>query len=327
MLYNILPEWLYNLIGKNFVLEFVYEIRVRLNKPILINYKGNFVALADKDNFKQPPICASRDLIEYILSVSTKQSLYAFNDEIKHCYITTDGGIRIGICGVVVKENGKVSTIKNITSLNIRISHQVPNCSENIINFICQKNQVKNTLIISPPSCGKTTLVRDIICKLSNEKQIFNILVVDERYEIAGSFGNKNIEVGSFVDVISGSDKEFAFYEALKTMSPSVIATDEISDEKDITAVKYAIKSGVKVIATAHAESINDLKYKKYFAEILEKKFFDRIIVLSKRNGVGTIEGVFDENLRCLFLPYMLWKFYYVSLLFVHLELLAIFIN
>lgn len=312
MLYNILPEWLLNIINKNYILEFVFEIRVRLNKPITINYKGNYQVLVDKDNFKKTPIFASHDLIEYILQVSTKQSLYAFNDQIKHCYITTESGIRIGVCGSVVVNNGQVSTIKKITSLNIRISHQVPNCSDNILGFVCTGKTVKNTLIISPPGAGKTTLVRDIVCKLSNEKNINNILVVDERFELAGSPGNKQIEVGQFVDVISGSDKSFAFNEALKTMSPSVIVTDEIAEEKDIVSVANAIKSGVKVIATAHAENINDLKFKKYLNCLVDDKYFDRIIVLSKRNGVGTIEGVFDENLRCLFVPYMLWKYYFV---------------
>ncbi len=306
MLYNILPEWLFNLINKNFILEYVYEIRVRINKPITINYKGNYQVLVDKDNFKHPPICATKDLVEYILSVSTKQSLYAFNDQIKHCYITTDAGIRIGVCGTVVQNSGAVSTIKNITSLNIRISHQALGCSEPIINFVCAARTVKNTLVISPPGAGKTTLIRDLANKLSNEKNINNILVVDERFEIAGSFGNQNIEVGEFVDVISGSNKSFAFFEALKTMSPSVIITDEISEEEDIASIKSAIKSGVKVIATAHAESIKDLKFKKHFDKLLENKFFERIIVLSTRNGVGTIEGVFDENLRAIYVPYML---------------------
>ncbi len=306
MLYHILPEWLVNLISKNFVFEYVFEIRVRIGKPITVNYKGEYHVLTDKENFKHPPVIASRELVEYILSVATKQSLYAFNDQVKHCYVTTDSGIRIGLCGTVVQNAGKVSTIKNITSICIRISHQALNCSENIIGYVCASRVVKNTLVISPPGAGKTTLIRDIVCKLSNEKNINNILVVDERFEIAGNFGNQNIEVGNFVDVISGSDKSFAFNEALKTMSPSVIVTDEISKESDIDSIKQAIKSGVKVIASAHASCINDLRQKKYFSELLEYKYFDRIIVLSTRNGVGTIEGVYDENLRQLFVPYML---------------------
>lgn len=311
MLYNILPEWLYNEITKSYITEFIYELRIRANKPIVINYKGVYQVITNKDGYKNIPIIATGDLIEYVVSVATKQSLYAYNEQIKHCYITTDSGIRIGICGRVVMNDNKVATVKNISSINIRISHQVPNCSEKVLNFVCGNGRVKNTLIISPPGAGKTTLIRDLTLKLSNEKQIKNILVVDERFEIAGSGNSQYLSVGDYVDVISGSTKSFAFNEALKTMSPAVIVTDELSTENDIESVKQAIKSGVSVIATAHASTIEDLKYKKYFESILKDKYFDRIVVLSTRNGVGTIDGIFDDNLRCLYIPYMLWRFFW----------------
>ena len=303
---SLLPEWLYDEISKNFIQEYIYEIRIRINKPIVVNYRGTYTLLSKKEGYVSNYLFASADLVNYILAVATKQSLYAFNDQIKKCYITTSSGIRIGICGEVVQNAGKVSTIKNVTSLNIRISHQVKDCSEKIINFVCSNGMVKNTLIISPPGAGKTTIIRDIANKLSNEKQINNILIVDERYEIAGTTNNNNLEMGMFVDVVSGSNKNFAFDECLKSMSPSVIVTDEISEESDIMSVAKAIKSGVKVIATAHAENINDLKHKKYFEFLLEHRYFERIIVLSKRNGVGTVEGIFDENLRGIYLPFML---------------------
>ena len=305
MLFSILPEWLYNLITRNYIMEYVYEIRIRIGKPITINYKGSYNMLIEKEDYKSNMVIANSDLINYILSVATKQSVYAFNNQIKHCFITTDDGIRIGLCGQVVYNNGEVSTIKNVTSLNIRISHQVMDCSKRVINFICSSGIVKNTLIISPPGAGKTTLIRDIAYKLSNEKNIQNVLVVDERFEIAGGYNNQNIDIGQFVDVISGSDKSYAFKEALKTMSPSVIITDEISEEVDINEIKQAIKSGVKVIATAHAESVNDLKFKKYFEGLIKDKYFDRVIVLTSRNGVGTVDGIYDENLRGIYIPYM----------------------
>lgn len=306
MLYKILPEWLYDLITHNYIYDYVYEIRLRLNKPIMINYKGDYKMLTQKVDYKTNMVIANSDLIDYILSVATKQSVYAYNNQIRHCYVTTESGLRIGICGQVVYNGNEVATIKNISSLNIRISHQVPDCSKRIINFICQEGTVKNTLIISPPGAGKTTLVRDIAYKLSNEKNIQNVLIVDERFEIAGNLKNEELQVGQFVDVISGASKSFAFGEALKTMSPKVIITDEISEESDIAEVKQAIKSGVKVIATAHAEGINDLKFKRYFDSLLEGRYFERVIVLSTRNGVGTVEGIYDENLRGIYIPYML---------------------
>lgn len=306
-MYEILPEWLFKKLSTDYVIDYIQEIRLRVNQPIVINYKGCYKIITDKIGYVVQNILASQELVSYVVSSATKHSLYAYNNQIKQGYITTDGGLRIGLCGTVVYDKDEVWTIKDISSVNIRVSHEVLNCSEKIINFVCGNNGVvKNTLIISPPGAGKTTMIRDIVNKLSNEKQINNILVVDERFEIAGQMKSQNFLLGQFVDVISGSSKSYAFNECLKTMNPRVIVTDEVSKEEDLLSIKQAIKSGVKVIATAHAENINDLKFKKYFSMILQDKYFDRIVVLSKRNGVGTVEGVFDENLRGLYLPFML---------------------
>lgn len=299
---KLLPGWLFELINKKYILDFIYEIRVRRNKPVMINYRGRYENLTD-DRYNQFVI-ASGELINYIVTVATKQSIYAYNDEIKHCYIQADSGIRIGICGTAVYENGKILTIKNISSLNIRIAHNIENCSSKIIDYICQNQVVKNTLIISAPGQGKTTLVRDIANKLSNEKKINNILIIDERFEIAGN-GDKNLDLGKTTDIMSGCEKSIAFNDAIKTMSPNVIVTDEISSSQDLNSVRQVIRSGVKVIATAHANNIINLKEKRYFKEIIEEKCFDRFVTLSNRNGIGTIEAVFDESLRAIYIPYL----------------------
>lgn len=303
-MFKLLPNWLFDIIAKLYLTDYIYEIRIRLNKPIVINYRGIYEILKDNSSYKSKIICANNELINYIITVATKQSIYAYNEEIKHCYIQAESGIRIGVCGTVVYNNGKILTIKNINSLNIRVAHQVFNCSEKIIDFIYINRMVKNTLVISPPGQGKTTLIRDIVYKLSDEKKVNNILVIDERFEIAGG-GDKELNVGKLTDIISGCEKSVAFDETLKTMNPSVIVTDEISSEKDINSIKQAIRSGVNVIATAHAGNIQDLKNKKYFEDLVKDKCFERYIVLSSRNGVGTIDGVFDESFRILYVPYL----------------------
>ena len=303
-MFKLLPNWLFDIIAKVYLLDYIYEIRIRLNKPIMINYRGKYEQVKDNSNYKSKIIYANNELINYVVTVATKQSIYAYNEEMKHCFIQAEAGIRIGICGTVVYNNGKILTVKNITSLNIRIAHQVLNCSEKVIDFIFVNKTIKNTLVISPPGQGKTTLIRDIIYKLSDEKEVNNILVVDERFEIAGG-GSRELNVGKNTDIISGCEKSIAFDEAIKTMNPSLIVTDEISSEKDLTSIKQAIRSGVKVIATAHASGIQDIKSKKYFEEFLTEKCFERFVVLSNRNGVGTIDGVFDEGFRVLYVPYL----------------------
>lgn len=300
---NILPDWLYKQILNNYNLSGIQELRIRKNQPIQICYKGSYVELKGNSGLYLKPIIATTELIDYIISNVTKKSLYAFEEQIKNGYIVTENGIRIGICGTVVNSNDKITFIKNITSLNIRIAHSVRGCSGEIINYIYSNGLVKNTLIVSSPGAGKTTLLRDIINKLSEEFDVKNIMVVDEKFEIEEEHQLYNL--GKNVDVMQGSNKKFAFYSGIKVMNPNVIATDELITEEDIEGVKFAIRSGVKVLATVHANSLEEIKSKLYFDKIINDKYFERIIVLSKRNGVGTIEGVFDENTFALFLPYL----------------------
>ena len=255
------------------------------------------------------PLYATSETLEQIISVATKHSLYAFDEQIRNGYIITENGIRIGLCGTAVVKDGKISLIKKISSINIRIGHDIVDCSRDIIHFIISGQKVKNTLILSAPGEGKTTMLRDIVKKLSNNFNIPNIMVVDEKFELSGEC--QNFDLGKNVDVMQGSNKKFAFFEAIKVMNPSVIATDELVSEEDIDGVKFAIKSGVSVVATVHAKSIDELKSKPYFEKLLTNNYFERFVVLSKRNGIGTIEGVFNEKSFALFLPYLKWDYIY----------------
>lgn len=301
---NILPAWLYLAISKEFPDDCIYELRVRLNKPLIINYKGRDYNLRLNNGLRNDVYTVDENLISYIISVATKQSLYAYAEQIQKGYISTDNGVRIGLCGTAVYNNESITMFKKITSLNVRIGHNIYGCSCDIVKNIVGENGVYNTLIISPPGAGKTTMLRDIVVKFSSDKCIKNILVIDERFEISGL--NQEFDLGENVDVISGTTKYFAFKECLKVMNPSVIVTDEISEECDLESIKLAAKSGVRVIATAHANDITELKSKKYFKCLLEDGYFERVVVLSKRNGVGTVEGIFDNNSKLIAVPYLI---------------------
>lgn len=305
MLRALFPPEICKLINSRFNMSGVYEIRVRIDKPIYINYYGEYIAL--KGEFGEV-YYSDKKLVEYIIASATDSSIYRFNNQIKEGFITTETGIRIGLAGEVVKENYEVKTIKNLSGLVIRIPHEIKGCSREIMPFIVSSNNINNTLIISPPGCGKTTILRDICHQLSLEPRLYNILVADERFEIASvDRGIPRMDVGLTSDVISGGDKDFSFSVGIRSLKPDVIVTDEIGSKSDAVAIKQASLSGVKVIATAHAETIRDLKNKVNIWDLVKNKIFERIVILSSRKGIGTIEDILDSEFVSLI---NLWCFY-----------------
>lgn len=300
MLNDLFPALLIKAVSK-FEFNKLTEVRLRRNCPVIVNYMGKNLILKTEDG---EPLYVNREIIEFVLKKATEYSIYAFNNQIKQGFITARGGIRIGIAGESVNsDNFLPKTIKDINSMNIRIPHEVVGCSNLVFKFIYSENEIKNTLIVSPPGAGKTTLLRDIARNLSfvNDK-IINTLIVDERFEIASCVdGQPMLDVGIYSDIVSGATKEFAFLNAIRALRPDVIITDELAGEDDIRACENAINSGVKVIASVHASSINELKNKFEFSNLLNERLFSRIIILSSKNGPGHCERIFDENLKCIY--------------------------
>ncbi|MBR2970566.1 MAG: Flp pilus assembly complex ATPase component TadA [Clostridia bacterium] len=258
----------------------VYELRLRLQR-VSVNYGGRFFGLSDV-GLGSGGFTVTASEIEEVMLKASGHSIYAVNEQIKSGFLCLSGGIRIGVCGEVVL--GK--TIKNFTSLNIRFPHEVVGCAGGIIGLIARERGCYNTLIVSAPGIGKTTLLRDLARQLSNRGS--NVLIADERYEIAAYNDGKSLDVGKNTDVISGTSKDFAFSQGIRYMRPDIIAVDEITSNDDVKAVCRACSSGVSVIATIHASGF---EYKNRF---LELNCFQRIVVLG--GGVGQIQGVFDGN-------------------------------
>ncbi len=298
MLVSLLPQNLVNALDK---LDYskLQEIRLRRNAPVVVCYDGkNQLLLSDQEK-----IFVSTATIEYVLRKATENSLYAYTSEIKRGFITAKGGIRLGLAGESVGADSFMpSTIKNIHSINIRIPHQVKNCSSKVFKFIYQNSSLKNTLVVSPPGAGKTTLLRDIARKLSEEGPRYNVLLVDERHELAAcENGQATLDVGEYTDVITGAGKKYAFTSGIRALRPDVIITDELMDKEDAEACKTAMRSGVKVLASIHANNHIDLLDKDDFKELLNGQYFERIVVLSNKQGVGTIEAIYDEKLKCVY--------------------------
>lgn len=301
MIKNFIPENIYQALIKKCNFNEINEIRIRENKPILIicNSKSYFLTKEGISSNLNQAIYGDSELINYIVYKASDYSIYSVNEQIKQGFITVCGGIRIGLCGEVVKDKN-IKTIKNFSSLCIRIPHEIKNSSLNIFSHILNNTDLNNTLIISPPGAGKTTLLRDIIYQFSNHNYPYSIFIADERGEITGG-QNSSLNLGNFCDSLCYHNKKDSLLMGIRSMAPDIIVTDEIGFEEDFGAIEYAVNCGVCVIASLHAKNIEDLKSKPEFKNILEKKYFKRIIVLSKKNGPGTIEGVYKENLTKIY--------------------------
>ncbi|MCL2050105.1 MAG: stage III sporulation protein AA [Lachnospiraceae bacterium] len=272
------------------------EIRFSVRRPVRVVLKNKefFLDLSGKP-IKSKETCwiINEKEIDEILNYVCKYSLYAFEDEISQGFITIPGGHRIGLAGqVVLNSENKVRNIKNIRFLNIRVSHEIIGAAGKILPFVFDK-RLFNVLIIAPPGCGKTTMLRDLIRQVSDGSPNmpgFQIGVVDERSEIAGSYlGIPQNDVGTRTCVMDACPKVQGMMMLIRSMSPEIVAVDEIGSKEDLEAIKNVITCGSKIFATIHGYSMADVKG--------FKDMFERFIILHKKGGICRVKEVWGEEI------------------------------
>lgn len=286
------------------------EIRLRINAPLLMIYENKEYFVTDDaklvDNPSQAVLITKNEIRETMEYISN-YSLYAFEEELKQGFITINGGHRIGIAGKTILEQDSVKGMKHISFINIRLAHQVKGCAAPVLPFLInnQSNGIYHTLIISPPRCGKTTLLRDLIRILSDGSKYLpgmSVGVVDERSEIAACYmGMPQNEVGIRTDVLDCCPKAKGMMMLIRSMSPQIIAVDEIGSMEDLEAIDYVIGCGCKLIATVHGSSIEDIKSKPVLGELVERQLFERYVIMSNRKGIGHLEEIYDVFGKQLF--------------------------
>ena len=299
-IYKILPKEISNIVKQYLQEDAVQEIRIKSGKPVILNLSYGEKVLDYRTT--------SEDL-KFMMAKVSNYSLYAFEEEIKQGYITLKGGHRVGLAGECVISNGEVRTIKNISSLNISICREIIGSSNKIMNLITNNNRVYNTLIVSPPKCGKTTILRDIAKNISNGMYKINlsgkkVTIVDERSEIAACYnGVPQMNVGIRTDILDNCLKKSGMIMAIRSLSPEVLICDEIGTKGDLEALNMAFNSGVNVIVTVHGYDIADVYGRAVFKDLIDNCILERIILLSNRKGAGTIEKVYkvsrERGLQC----------------------------
>jgi stage III sporulation protein AA len=299
MLHKIVPKRIWDAIVNRLNMDKLYEIRLRSGGAVSLNYGGKYCYIGANgltDDYAQAYVCG-QDMLQDVVMRATDYSIYAATKQINDGYISVQGGIRLGISGYVVWDKHEIRAVKQYSAINIRIPHQVVDCCKNSFGYIYDGGAVYNTLLISPPGAGKTTYLRDVARLLGQVRPIVNVLLVDERSEIAACYnGQPQLQVGGNTDVISNCTKSFAFEQGIRAMRPDVIMTDEIANEQDIKSIRYAMTAGVKVIASIHAYDMQDLYNKVGLKAVLDSKVFDRYIVLSSQPQVGTVQQVLDSE-------------------------------
>lgn len=283
--------------------EKLQEIRLRAGKPLLVLYDGSEFALTENGKLTKETgkgyLVGREDLNETLECISG-YSMYAFDEEMKQGFITIQGGHRIGLAGKIVMEGNKVQCIRHISFLNVRLSHEIRGCADEVLPYVIKDGEVCHTLIISPPRCGKTTLLRDLIRQISDGSDLVagrTIGVVDERSEIAGSYqGIPQNDLGMRTDVLDCCTKSEGMMMLLRSMAPQVIAVDEIGDAKDSQALESVIHCGCKLLATVHGNSIEDIRQKPLLGQLIRMHTFERYIVLGNGTESGIVQEIFDDR-------------------------------
>ncbi|GMA55864.1 stage III sporulation protein AA [Alicyclobacillus sacchari] len=293
------------------ILAELEEVRLRVGQPIELRFGTDSQYLKQGGGLTMmPPTAAvlSQAALDHAMQQVTQFSLYAVEDELRKGFITLPGGHRIGVAYRIVTDGGHIRSIRSISSLNIRIARAYPGMATPLRSWLADRadGHPLSTLVISPPQCGKTTLVRDIARQWSENlvtrrRSPAKVVVIDERSEIAGMFeGRPQFALGPRTDVLDGCPKAEGLLMAIRSLSPDIVVTDEIGKQGDVEAVLEAANAGVAVITTAHASSLEGWRRRPHMEELFQAHAFARYVILSRRRGPGTIECVLDGDGRSL---------------------------
>lgn len=281
----------------------VEELRLRIGQPLLVRTSEQDYFINQEGRITSPDKAywMSREDLVSTLERMTHSSVYAAEEDLKQGFLTLPGGNRVGITGEAILQDGKIQRMKHVSSLNVRIARDIQGKGLKILPLLLDADgKVCHTLLISPPRAGKTTLLRDLIRLISNGVPRLGLKgqtvgVVDERGELAGMWqGIPTYDLGYRTDVLDRCPKASGMSMVVRSMAPQIMAMDELGHKDDVLALLDALRTGVQILSTAHANSLEEAQNRPVLAGLLNQGVFERLVVLNRQNGPGTINGVYN---------------------------------